>query len=1038
MNKVLIAFLMLFISPVFAAPGDNKIVFSAETVETAIQKMVAAENQAGAAATYESQMDGINGEISISGLYAVCNAAGFDIRQSYGFDDCRRFVKFMLDKTSIGGGDQCFGEYNGVQTDGKCVGRDGAAIVYAKSCNGGNGTCVRDFSKLQTQTPIGKEFIYKWGESRGLKITCANYAAETMRGLTSPLGQDYLRCTAGGRAYEFEFDDLNQNPGDTATESENAAMCKLFGGTPGPNDKVWYQCDISRDACNKIISFATTIGHNGMYHGYCRLGKNAQRNNAMFLKTAFGIDNKVFYRSKIQSRADLVQRQLEEYLRTNPATRGQSSIRCQPQIKQITDAVGQYANDYYMTCYVGGQQIDFVFDDLTEALDSYATGGAQAMSCIVSGGTYDGKKCRGLEQKQCEALARANIADCPECKAAKWDFDPRNPTVKTCLLPSSARATNIQKGVRIAGIVGLSVAGTVVTVATAGTGVGAVAIVLVEVTGAGLEIGSEIALSRVAQDFMSRSEQCRTASCAETMLRDDLQRISNLASSFTDVEIAAIDSELARLIELLPDDSPVYKRTLADNSLGFFDADSWEPEQVIRALGISMQMTGLAAALGTKAVRLTKTSTAFKRGVQNADGVAKVSINGKFYDAWQNYAPKNEGFNDFMKTLHSAAAQTGKTIDAQLDEWIKAWTPISEMQLDRVAIQRYENEISDILERIYGINNRGYLGQQLNAISDSDFEQYISNLRKSGVPQSDIDALSSSRNRLLAERARNDGNYSTFNPQISKMRNDYTNNLNLIDNEYDKFLNRVRNDYVGGRITQQQMESNIQSIENLRVAEKNKLKSKATLRLFADGNTKIPYENMARIVAEREQMYLDIIGSNDDLRNIAMDMILNPEKVSDYSKAYFTQRVLNESGDINCLGDNCLFVQRYSNDLNPLERNSAGLYYRADPRNMGGSSIHIVEDANPTFNQRIGTLVHEEGHRIDAATPNIGALGAQRENFGNMIYQNANSASYEVYLKAPTEYSSFNIGNLANEFDRKLLKKYGTPEEMQKFLEMKK
>ncbi|MDR1697198.1 MAG: hypothetical protein LBR41_03185 [Rickettsiales bacterium] len=638
MKKIALTILtILFSAPAFAATpaaygtaaGDDKIIFSAETVESAIREMVAVENQAATAAKYQSEMDKTTGEISGGALYRICGTAGFDIRRTSGFDDCRRFIKYMLNKTlADASADDCFGAQNGVKLDGKCVGRDGQPIVYSQQCQGlgplvqtgaaGSGGCIRMFKDLQTQPPTGKEFIYKWGDLNNLKITCSNKRHRTFG------NQDYLQCTAGGKAYEFEFDDLNQNPGNTAIESENAAMCEMFGGTRGPNDGAWYQCDIERDVCNKIISFATTIGHNGMYQGYCRLGKNAQNNNATFLKTAFGIDNKVFYKSRIQSRADLVQRQLEEYLRTNPATRGQNSISCQPQIKQITDVVGQYANDFYMTCYVGGQQIDFVFDDLTETSDAYATGGAQAMSCIVSGGTYDGKKCRGLAEEQCNALARANIADCPECKSARWDFDPRNQSVKTCLLPSSAHATNIQKGIKLGTVVGLSLAGAVITVATAGAGGGAVAIVLIEVAGAGLEIGAEIALSRVAQDFMSKSEHCRNASCAETTLRDDLRRMSNLASSFTDVEIAAIDSELARLIELLPDNSPVYKRTLAENSLGFFNPASWEPEQVIRALGITMQLTGLVAALGGKVVRLTKTSAAFKHGVQNADDTWKI------------------------------------------------------------------------------------------------------------------------------------------------------------------------------------------------------------------------------------------------------------------------------------------------------------------------------------------------------------------------------------------------------------------------------
>ena len=39
------------------------------------------------------------------------------------------------------------------------------------------------------------------------------------------------------------------------------------------------------------------------------------------------------------------------------------------------------------------------------------------MSCIVTGGTYSGKRCIGLGEQQCEVLRKSNLKECPECRA---------------------------------------------------------------------------------------------------------------------------------------------------------------------------------------------------------------------------------------------------------------------------------------------------------------------------------------------------------------------------------------------------------------------------------------------------------------------------------------------------------------------------------------------------------------------------------------------------------------------------------------------
>ena len=119
------------------------------------------------------------------------------------------------------------------------------------------------------------------------------------------------------------------------------------------------------------------------------------------------------------------------------------------------------------------------------------------------------------------------------------------------------------------------------------------------------------------------------------MLRANLQRMSNMTFDMTDAQLNGIDHELARLASLIPSDSQFYQDVLqngtstADNHKGFFDPDSWEPEQVWRAVGITLQLASLIGGIGKwvagKVNKLPRATTAIKQGAKNADNAAKMT-----------------------------------------------------------------------------------------------------------------------------------------------------------------------------------------------------------------------------------------------------------------------------------------------------------------------------------------------------------------------------------------------------------------------------
>ena len=543
MKKLLVALLMILFANM--ANAENYVIFKSDVVETAINQLVSSENRQAAADEYQKNMDPETGKISVLGLYKVCIASGFNIQTNDGYSLCRNFLNFMITETEnmgigISSQQNCANQFNGVWTlssDGttyQCVGRDGNLLNYRKSCRDGGGTCIKQFDNLKTQGAKGREFINAYGTLKGLNFTCHANAD------ISKLGQDYIMCSAGGNAYEFEFDSLNQSPNSTSSNSENTAICELYGGKiVNTGDKytedTWQSCDISSELCKGAVSsLAQRTGHSVQYQGYCRLSRGIKEVSTIFLNQIDGIDSRIFYNAGLQMRMDTAKPMVEEYLRTNLGI----------------------DKDYVISCTVGSQQVDFIFDDLSETFDNDAATGKEAMQCIINGGTFKGETCRGPTKEECEkldAVLRSKGSD----KGARYDDDAR-----ACIL-GNAMATyqrNVVAGYVIGAVV--IVGGTVLTIASGGAAAPVVIVVINGVAMLATDIGINYAIDanhrRLSEkaakkfvDFVTDADACTTEQCALEVLEKHYATLSGVMSDLNTDDQAVVDETMDRLIGLI-------------------------------------------------------------------------------------------------------------------------------------------------------------------------------------------------------------------------------------------------------------------------------------------------------------------------------------------------------------------------------------------------------------------------------------------------------------------------------------------------------
>ena len=596
MKKILCAFLMIFVSGI----ANANIHIDGKVARKIVLEHIDQEHQVPALQEYNVQLKATgNFTMSAAGLYKVCTAAGWDIATPDGKTKCDNFVKALVAES----------DYKYYEICGKDKGKSGGK-EYCIDNVFYHWYTVADTQVTMLQADgLCKEYIRVNSQKyNNDEIECSN---KSRPGTVNPKN-DYVKCTSKLNPiyYEFKFDDVVESLDINITASVEKAICEMHGvdyiyatssqTSTFSRDITFYppKCKTSdANLCAKINDSMKRFGYNTkIQNKECVISENTIHSESQ-LRTAFGINNLHFKTGyQLQSYANM-RKQLCEYITKN-ANATITSCECNYNRTQLHKGNGVV--DDVLTCYANGQPIDFLFDDLSEHSKTVRQGNMEAFACSVLGGEYQGKTCFTPDKKLCEQIAAATLSECPECAKAYYDE-----TLKSCVLPNATKANEHQKKVNIGLIIGGAVVGAGIIIYTGGTGFAAVAITL-ETVGAGMEFGAQMHIDGVADEFFMKANNCNDATCAESILQEFFQYLSRMTNDLQDGELNGIESQMVRLIGLLPDDSQFLIDTVAgcyENNGDKFDISKcdngvWNNDQIIRAVGIGLQFTSVFASVG--------------------------------------------------------------------------------------------------------------------------------------------------------------------------------------------------------------------------------------------------------------------------------------------------------------------------------------------------------------------------------------------------------------------------------------------------------
>lgn len=522
-----------------------------------------------------------------------------------------------------------------------------ATGLFYNVCDGWNGPksatarCSRSFYAFQGQQLNGVGLAKEWALLPNHNDS--RYAPDDIvceKTFTTKGNDDYLRCksTKTRRYYEFQFDDLIESFDDTIRESLGEHIYWLHGAS----------LTSTKEVCDKVNETAKKFNMKAVYRSsplfggraICMLSFN-DKTSISQLRTACDIDPFAFLiGDDIQiNTTSGVEIQLRNYVASKCGIDA-DAVSCAYAAVNYSGYGGEDEDNDILTCHFyensegvpvvygkdgeplgfmnrnaerynkaleqsGGKirrDIDFVFDDLSEYNRKTVNAGNQAMGCIVMGGTYNGKDCMHLTKETCDKINENMALGCSNCSRAYWDSKEG-----ICRLPDATSESEKEEMLNAALLVvgtGVAIA---ITLATGGTGAAVWALVAIETTGAVIEGVATHDINQALDDFFAKSNKCKIGDCVPALIKEGMERIVHFANDMTDGQVNGFDAEMARLFGLLDPESDIVQEILdkydgdlsvASNKGDLFDADSWEPEQVWRAVGVVMQFASVFASIG--------------------------------------------------------------------------------------------------------------------------------------------------------------------------------------------------------------------------------------------------------------------------------------------------------------------------------------------------------------------------------------------------------------------------------------------------------
>jgi hypothetical protein len=1024
MKRILIAFLSVFFANV--ALADNLLHINSNIVDEIFKKHIPPVKQFQALFEY-NQIVKERGGITPDEIRRVCAAAGWQTDFAHAMTDgakCDAFVEDLVKNASVKFYEVCGKDKSG-------------------------GKCINDFQALTTNMiqATGLAKLYAYHRDKTEKVVCNNTArtettnnTSTIRGgmnagmaPTTSTTTHYVQCKSLDKNifYEFKFNNTRGTSDSTNHRSFKTGICSVFGykfqgATKKDNREKsgWDICDgATQNACG-MINNALTKAHSGYFaswgplnrtlstgkHGkvneagagyelsasqlpYCILTANAgiKYDGTAYERTAFGLDGRYFLSKDIQTQGTA---ELHEYIRKYVVSRGIQiqEFSCAETYVTVKLA-GRSDSDDMITCTINGSTVDFFFDDLSESKTKYVQGAKQALDCIVAGGTFTGKKCVGLNKEQCNKVRNANAVSCPECKQIEW-----NETEQICELPASASAQNLRRGLTYAAIVGGAAASVVITVGTLGTATAPTAVVLtglaVELLGAGIELKSQVAIDNKADEFLVKSNQCKSASCAQNLIKDNFQYLADSQNDFTDTEISAIDSEMARLATLIPEDSDFWadiainSLSMSDNKSGTFDFEHWTPEQIWRAVGITLQMATVITSVGkwigtkTKTVvnKLSESTKVLKSKTEKVVNVVEHAqdqrvltakqlqlqqrlnlidpntlndVDRAYYDLWKKYAPRNQSFKSF-KEMGSL-----QEIRDMSKGWV-AWDDIEQFNVIQAKIEKFFANHPGVMDEIGMADDLGPLESKYPEL----FELYRQ--------QNKLGDLSNLRLHM-------NGNYSTYDPTLNSKKIVYDNGTT--QDKLDKALKEYLHD----------SEPNANKRYQQKIAD-------AQIEYFS---TKLSQDAVDELAALRVEQFDDIINKSPRLQ----DLRARWYSLSDSEKLDFAQELSDELLLRNGVAYSDL--PKVENVYLPSDTKGRFLSTGTHPNDIIDSSVKIDLSKLDSFSDFANTLAHEVGgHGVNALNSNAG-MGSQMRYISGGLSGSDNNA----YRLEPEEVIAWRTGN---------------------------
>ncbi len=401
---------------------------------------------------------------------------------------------------------------------------------------------------------------------------------------------------------------------------------------------------------------------------------------------------------------------------------------------------------------------------------------------------------------------------------------------------------------------------------------------------------------------------------------------------------------------------------------------------------------------------------------------------------YEKYAPENQTFETFKKSF-------GNNLD-EAEEYAKNW---DEMLSYDEAINK-ANTLWDDFHQKYDDANSYSFGTYVDRMDEAKAEAKKTGIMKlpdsktpgleSWTPEQFEDArelYNAQTDAKIATKAPKDAYYSTWDPNITKLRRElqgnnvsgYTKELNDYINKQNINLTREEADNIGAYIQGKKYDTSILSsafskdsgLNTMTEQAKNKYqellltqKSKNVNKIDEVagiskknllGRQVAKNEFVQNFVSKRVSMYEDIITKNPSIYNRAKRW----KQLSIEDREKLCKEIFE-------IADTKLGVEHTEFAVKDLV--AMGEPATVTGLQTGGnvylSSRHFP---NMSFSDVMDTIAHEQAHKVDRLNPNKGILGSQLADLGSKegYIQGYAGHSYADYRKELTEQSSWLIGD---------------------------